>query len=132
MQKGFAICGATQEHCYKKSEDVYANMEIEVALQLLQRFLEKRNVDCIKQLSGLVTFGRVQGFFKDPNSLFALEEWRKFGDKLWDLVIDEDKTAKKLMKPWREVANEIQRYQVEKKVAAVPAEQLGGGIPTPG
>jgi len=53
-------------------------MDKEVALELLQRFLEKRGVElgCIKQLAGLVATGKLKGFFKTPDSLFEEKEWR--------------------------------------------------------
>lgn len=105
-------------------------MDLEVALDLLQCFLEKRGVDSIKQLSGLVTLGRMKGCFQNPDSLFDVSEWRKLGDVLWDMVIDEDKSAKKLMKPWREVVNNVKQYQLEKNLAAVATERLGGDTPT--
>ncbi|XP_075300282.1 uncharacterized protein LOC142364530 [Opisthocomus hoazin] len=101
-------------------------MDKEVALELLQRFLEKRGVElgCIKQLVGLVATGKLKGFFKTPDSLFEEKEWRDFGDVLWDMVIDDDKIGKKLMKPWREVINCIKRYKVEKNLAAVVTQKL--------
>ena len=73
-------------------------MDQEVALKLLQCFLEKRVVNCVKQVSGLVALGRVKGCFKNPDLLFKESEWRRLGDVLWDMVIDDDKSAKKLMK----------------------------------
>jgi len=41
-------------------------MDKEVALELLQRFLEKRGVElgCIKQLAGLVATGKLKGFLR--------------------------------------------------------------------
>ncbi|XP_075282086.1 uncharacterized protein LOC142361906 [Opisthocomus hoazin] len=107
-------------------------MDKEVALELLQRFLEKRGVElgCIKQLAGLVATGKLKGFFKTPDSLFEDKEWREFGDVLWDMVIDDDKVGKKLMKPWREVINCIKRYKVEKDLAAVATQKLGGVEPS--
>ncbi|KAM6306945.1 endogenous retrovirus group K member 10 Gag polyprotein-like [Podargus strigoides] len=63
------------------------------------------------------------------------EKRRKFGDALWDAVIDGDKVAKKVMKLWREVTNCLQKYRVEKVVAAVASNKLEGGeeqLTTPG
>lgn len=102
-------------------------MDLEVALDLLQSFLEKRGVDhsYVKQLAGLVTLGKTKGCFQDPDLLFDEGEWRKLGDVLWDMIIDEDKTAKKLMKPWREVINNIKRHKLEKNLAAVASQKLG-------
>ncbi|XP_071672738.1 RIB43A-like with coiled-coils protein 2 isoform X1 [Patagioenas fasciata] len=107
-------------------------MDLEVALDLLQHFLEKRGVDCIKQLSGLVALGRVKGYFQNPDSIFDVAEWRRLGDVLWGMVIDEDKSVKKLMKPWCEIVTNIKRYQLEKNLAAVAMEQLGGAEATAG
>lgn len=101
-------------------------MDLEVALDLLQCFLEKGGVDCIKHLVGLVTLGQAKGCFQNPDSLFDASEWRKLGDVLWGIVIDEDKAAKKLMKPWREVVNHIKRYQLEKNLATVATERRRG------
>lgn len=100
-------------------------MEDQVALDLLQRFLEKRGVDC-RQLAGLVALGRVKSCFPTTDSLFEVGAWRNLGDMLWDLVIDDDKAAKKLMRPWREVINTMKRYQVERNLAAVASDKLGG------
>lgn len=50
-------------------------MEAEVALDLLQRFLEKRGVDC-KQLAGLVAIGRAKSCFTSTESLFEVATWR--------------------------------------------------------
>ncbi|XP_055576998.1 uncharacterized protein LOC129736822 [Falco cherrug] len=99
-------------------------MEKEVALALLQHFLEKRGVSPLKDLAGLITLGKAKGYFKDPESMFEIEEWRNYGDCLWDLVIDDDKVAKKLMKSWREVINCLKRYKVEKQMAAAASNRL--------
>lgn len=50
-------------------------MEDEVALDLLQRFLEKRGVDC-KQLAGLVAIGRAKSCFTSTESVFEVATWR--------------------------------------------------------
>ena len=92
-------------------------METEVALDLFLHFLEKRGVKEInlcKELNGLVAFGEKQGFFKDPGSLFHEQQWQEYGVCLWNLVIDDNKEARKLMKPWRAVNNCLKQYHVEK------------------
>ena len=58
------------------------DMNFEVALDLLQCFLEKRGVNCVKQVSGLVILSRVKGCFKNSDSLFEESEWCKLGDVL--------------------------------------------------
>ena len=95
-------------------------MEREVALNLLQRFLEKRGVDSgtVEQVPRLIAYGKADGMFVHSKEFFEEEAWRKFGDTLWHKVIDEDKGAKKLMKAWREVINCIKKHKVEKQVAA--------------
>ncbi|KAM9600115.1 uncharacterized protein ACIBXB_003779 isoform 1-T2 [Morphnus guianensis] len=109
-------------------------MEKEVALQLLQRILEKKGADC-EQLAGLVALSTAKGFFRDPGQLFSVDEWRKYGDMLWDAIIDERKESKeykKLLKPWRETINALKRYHCEKKVAAVATKALEEEMPSEG
>ncbi|XP_032062231.1 endogenous retrovirus group K member 7 Gag polyprotein-like [Aythya fuligula] len=57
--------------------------------------------------------------------VFEQAEWRKFGDKLFDEVISDNKVARKLMKPWRAVTNALATHQAEQKIAAAITEQLG-------
>ena len=66
-----------------------------------------------------------KGCFVNPDTMFEQTEWKKFGDKLFDEVISDNKTAKKLMKPWRAVTNALAVHQAEQKVAAAAAERLG-------
>lgn len=103
-------------------------MEQEVALNLLLRFLEKRGVDSgtVKQVPGLIAYGRATGSFAQTGSLFDESEWQRLGETLWDHVIDDKKDAKKLMKPWREVINCIRKHKIEKDMAAAASRQLGG------
>ncbi|XP_053909161.1 endogenous retrovirus group K member 5 Gag polyprotein-like [Cuculus canorus] len=107
-------------------------MEREVAFEILQRFLEKRGVGPIKDLAGLLAVGKAKGFFVGPESVFEIDEWRNYGDSLWDSVIDDDKTAKKLMKSWREVINCIKKYQAEKRIAAAATARLDRNNPEAG
>ncbi|KAF1445513.1 Endogenous retrovirus group K member 8 Gag polyprotein, partial [Pygoscelis papua] len=108
----------------------------QAAYDLLKCFLEKRSIediDCKKELPGLLAYGVTKGFFANPDTVFEEEEWRKFGDKLFDEVINEEKVAKKLMKPWRAVTNVLTMHKAEQKVAAAAAERLGvsGMSPSP-
>ena len=106
-----------------------SKMERQAAYDLLKCFLEKRKVpdiDCAKELAGLLAYGVAKGCFVSPDTVFEQAEWRKFGDKLFDEVINEHKTAKKLMKPWRAVINALATHKAEQKVAAAAAERLGG------
>ncbi|XP_056179061.1 YLP motif-containing protein 1-like [Falco biarmicus] len=107
-------------------------MEKEVALALLQCFLEKRGVGPLKDLAGLIALGKAKGYFADPEHMFEVEEWHNYGDCLWDSVIDDDKAAKKLMKPWREVINCLKRYKVEKQMAAAVSSRLERSDPAAG
>ncbi|XP_074991898.1 uncharacterized protein LOC142074875 [Calonectris borealis] len=107
-------------------------MEIEVAFEILKRFLEKRGVSQLKDLAGLIALGKAKGFFKDPESMFEVDEWRSYGDCLWDLVIDDDKSAKKLMKSWRDVINCIKRYKTEKRIATAVSDRLEQSDPAAG
>lgn len=99
-------------------------MDREAAFEFLKRFLEKRGVGPLKDLDRLIAMGKTKGFFKDPEAMFEVEEWHTFGDCLWDLVIDDDKTAKKLMKPWRDVINCMKKYKAEKHLAAAASDRL--------
>ncbi|NXW11702.1 GA113 protein, partial [Fregetta grallaria] len=104
-------------------------MDRQAAYDLLKCFLEKRNVqgiDCKKELPGLLTYGVAKGCFENPDTVFEHAEWRKFGDVLFTEVIDENKTARKLMKPWKAVINALLQHQAEQKVAASAACRLGG------
>ncbi|KAF1474629.1 Endogenous retrovirus group K member 8 Gag polyprotein, partial [Pygoscelis antarcticus] len=104
-------------------------MNRQAAYDLLKCFLEKRGIeglDCKKELPRLLVYGVMKGFFANPDTVFEEEEWRKFGDKLFDEVINEEKVAKKLMKPWRAVTNAITMHKAEQKVAAAAAERLSG------
>lgn len=104
-------------------------MESEVALDFFIRFLEKRGVkdiDLKKELAGLISFGKARGCFTDLGTLFEVSQWQKYEDILWDLVIDKNKTAKKLMKAWRAVNNCLQKYHAEKKIAAAASAHLEG------
>ena len=108
-------------------------MNRQAAYNLLECFLEKRGtegIDLKKELPDLLSYGVVRGFFADPNTVFEESEWRKLGDKLFDAVISEEKTAKKLMKPWRAVINTITMHKAEQKVAAAAAERLDGTAST--
>ena len=66
-------------------------------------FLRKRQikgVDLQKELPGLLAYGYGKGFFQDPHLVHDLTEWHKFGDAIWQAVLDDDKTAKKCGKLW--------------------------------
>lgn len=108
--------------------DVYKGMERQAAYNLLKCFLEKRgtqDICCKKELPKLLAYGVVKGCFLNPDTVFEQAEWRKFGDKLFDEVISDDKIAKKLMKPWRAVTNALATHQAEQKIAAAATERLG-------
>ena len=74
-------------------------MERQAAYDLFTCFLRKRQikgVDLQKELHGLLAYGYAKGFFQDPHLVHDLTEWRKFGDAIWQAVLDDDKTAKKM------------------------------------
>ncbi|NXF37489.1 GAK6 protein, partial [Nyctibius bracteatus] len=103
-------------------------MDRQAVHDLLQCFLEKRGVqgiDLNKELSGLLAYGVAKGCFVDPNTGFDDEEWRNFGDKLWEASLEDDKAAKKLGKPWRAVINALKQHQAEQRAARAAAERLG-------
>ena len=101
-------------------------MESEVALDFLRCFLEKRGVESVtlKQLPGLLAYGKGEELFARSQDVLGEEEWLKLGDVLWYKVIDDNKGAKKLMKPWRDVITCIRRYRLERQVAASALRQL--------
>ncbi|XP_074934054.1 uncharacterized protein LOC142049850 isoform X1 [Phalacrocorax aristotelis] len=110
-------------------------MNRQAAYNLLKCFLEKRGIEGIdlkKELNDLLAYGELRGIFTDPNTVFEEEEWRKLGDKLFDAVINEEKAAKKLMKPWRAVTNTLTMHKAEQRVAAAAAERLSSTAPTGG
>ena len=95
-------------------------MERQAAYDLFTCFLRKRQikgVDLQKELPGLLAYGYAKGFFQNPHLVHDLTEWRKFGDAIWQAVLDDDKTAKKCGKLWRAVHNELLQHQAEKKAA---------------
>ncbi|NWV10615.1 POK9 protein, partial [Ptilonorhynchus violaceus] len=103
-------------------------MERQVVQDLLRCFLEKRGVqgiDLCKELEELLAYGIAKGCFADPNTVFDKEEWRRFGDKIWTAVLDEDKIAKKLGKAWRAVMNALQQHHAEQQAARAASERLG-------
>ncbi|NXD57940.1 GA113 protein, partial [Corvus moneduloides] len=95
---------------------------------LLKCFLEKRStpgIDCKKDLPGLLVYGFAKGCFIDPNEVFEREQWKVFGDKIFDAATQDDKVAKKMMKLWRAVSNALAQYEAEQKAAAATAQCLG-------
>ncbi|XP_064032381.1 endogenous retrovirus group K member 113 Gag polyprotein-like [Pogoniulus pusillus] len=99
-------------------------MEKQVAHDLLKRFLEKRSVGPVKGLEDLIALGYNLGVIEKPAHVFDWKRWREIGNNLWERVIDEDKVAKKLMKPWRDITNDLKKYQMEKDVALQAQNQL--------
>ncbi|NXV53852.1 GAK8 protein, partial [Uria aalge] len=96
-------------------------------------FLEKRSIqgiDCKKELMGLLTYGVEKGYFTNPDTVFELDEWRKYGDSLFDEMINDNKTAKRLLKPWRAVTNTLSQHRAEQKAAAAAVERLGSPAAT--
>ncbi|NXB94104.1 GAK19 protein, partial [Vidua chalybeata] len=95
-------------------------MERQAAYDLFTAFLQKRQVkgiDLQKELLGLLAYGYDKGFFVNPHMVHKLSEWRKFGDKLWEAVLEDDKTANKMGKLWKPVQIELLQCQLEKKAA---------------
>jgi len=131
------ICGETREtelcrdagtRSRKGCNSINKGMERQAAYDLLKCFLENRStqgIDCKKDLPGLLAYGVTKGCFINPDTVFEQTEWCKFGDKLFDEVNNENKTAKKLLKPWRAVTNALAIHQAEQRVAAAATERLG-------
>ncbi|POI20478.1 hypothetical protein CIB84_015776 [Bambusicola thoracicus] len=95
-------------------------MDRQAAYDLFTAFLRKRQfkgVDLEKDLPSLLSHAVSYGFFVNPHSVHTLEEWRRYGDKLWELVLDDDKAAKRMSKLWKAVHNELLMGQAEKRAA---------------
>ncbi|NXB21110.1 GAK8 protein, partial [Rhagologus leucostigma] len=95
-------------------------MDRQAAYELFKLFLKKRQVkgiDLDKDLHPLLDYAVSQGFFINPHTIHELGEWRRFGDKLWELVLEDDKPAKKMSKLWKVVQNEVLMVQAEKRAA---------------
>ncbi|NWV52333.1 GAK8 protein, partial [Daphoenositta chrysoptera] len=95
-------------------------MERQAAYELFICFLQKRQVvdiDFKKELPALLDFGTELGCFVNPHTVHEIGEWRKLGDKLFELTLDDNKMAKKMSKLWKVVHNELLRHQAEKTAA---------------
>uniref|UniRef100_A0A8V0ZEE5 CCHC-type domain-containing protein n=1 Tax=Gallus gallus TaxID=9031 RepID=A0A8V0ZEE5_CHICK len=95
-------------------------MDRQAAYDLFTAFLRKRQfrgVDLEKELPALLSHAVSHGFFADPHSVHTLDEWRRYGDKLWELVLEDDKVAKRMSKLWKAVHNELLMGQAEKRAA---------------
>ncbi|NWV57456.1 GAK8 protein, partial [Daphoenositta chrysoptera] len=95
-------------------------MERQAAYDLFICFLQKRQVvgiDLKKELPALLEFGTELGFFVNPHTVHEIGEWRKLGDKLFELTLDDNKNAKKMSRLWKVVHNELLRHQAEKTAA---------------
>ncbi|NWH67889.1 GA113 protein, partial [Geococcyx californianus] len=93
-------------------------MDRQAAQDLFKAFLFKRNFkafDLEKDLPSLLTHARSYGFFANPHSIHELVEWRRYGDELFSLVLDDNKPAKKISKLWKAVHNELLLVQAEKR-----------------
>lgn len=92
---------------------------------LFTNTLEKKGlkgVDLKKELPGLLAWGLSKCCFVNPHTVHELTEWEKLGDLLWDGVLDDDKTLKKLAKTWRVIYNFLLQQVTEKKAAEKAVE----------
>ncbi|XP_030825306.1 zinc finger protein basonuclin-2 [Camarhynchus parvulus] len=95
-------------------------MDRQVAYDLFIAQLERRGIkgiDLRKEIPGLLAWGFAKGVFANPHAVHELSEWRLLGDKLWEAVLEDDKTAKKLGKIWQMVHNTLLQQIAEKKAA---------------
>ncbi|NXK43742.1 GAK19 protein, partial [Piprites chloris] len=93
-------------------------MERQAAYSLFTAFLQKKGckeVDLKKELPELLAYGVQLGCFVNPHTVHAVTEWRKFGDKIQDALLDDDKVAKKWGKRWRAVINLMLQHEAEKR-----------------
>lgn len=95
-------------------------MDRQAAYDLFTAFLRKRQfqgLDLEKELPALLSHAVSYGFFANPHLVHTLDEWRRYGDKLWELVLEDDMPAKKMSKLWKAVRNELLMSQAEKRAA---------------
>ncbi|NWQ72511.1 GAK9 protein, partial [Neopipo cinnamomea] len=103
-------------------------MEREAAYSLFTDFLKKKgvkDVDLQKDLPGLLAYGVAKGCFVNPHTVHSIAEWRKFGDKMWEAILDKDKAAEKLGKQWRVIHNVMLQREAEKRAATKAVEERG-------
>ncbi|RMC05551.1 hypothetical protein DUI87_18747 [Hirundo rustica rustica] len=103
-------------------------MDRQAAYDLFAPLLKRRGVkdlDLDKDLPSLLRHAASYGFFANPHAVHELAEWRKYGDKLWELVLDDDKSAKKMSKFWKIVQNELLKCEAEKQAVVAAKEAQG-------
>ncbi|RMB96099.1 hypothetical protein DUI87_27385 [Hirundo rustica rustica] len=103
-------------------------MDRQAAYDLFTSLLKRRGVkglDLDKDLPSLLGHAASYGFFANPHAVHELAEWRKYGDKLWELVLDDDKPAKKMSKFWKIVQNELLKCEAEKQAVVAAKEAQG-------
>ncbi|RMB93620.1 hypothetical protein DUI87_29846 [Hirundo rustica rustica] len=103
-------------------------MDRQAAYDLFTSLLKRRGVkglDLDKDLPSLLGHAASYGFFANPHAVHELAEWRKYGDKLWELVLDDDKSAKKMSKFWKIVQNELLKCEAEKQAVVAAKEAQG-------
>ncbi|RMC21772.1 hypothetical protein DUI87_02641 [Hirundo rustica rustica] len=103
-------------------------MDRQAAYDLFASLLKRRGVkglDLDKDLPSLLGHAASYGFFANPHAVHELAEWRKYGDKLWELVLDYDKPAKKMSKFWKIVQNELLKCEAEKQAVVAAKEAQG-------
>ncbi|RMC21664.1 hypothetical protein DUI87_02532 [Hirundo rustica rustica] len=103
-------------------------MDRQAAYDLFASLLKRRGVkglDLDKDLPSLLGHAASYGFFANPHAVHELAEWRKYGDKLWELVLDDDKSAKKMSKFWKIVQNELLKCEAEKQAVVAAKEAQG-------
>ena len=85
-------------------------MDRQAAYNLFTAFLRQRQfkaIDLQKELPKLLAYGYAKGLFQNPHLVHDLDEWCKFGDVIFQGMIDGEKMAKKCGKWWRVVYNDL-------------------------
>ena len=93
-------------------------MDREAAYKLFADFLRRKDckeIDLSKELPGLLEYGKSCGCFANPHTVHSALEWRKFGDKIQDALVDDDKMTKKWAKKWRTIMNLLLAHEAEKR-----------------
>ncbi|NWU73784.1 GAK7 protein, partial [Pterocles burchelli] len=95
-------------------------MDRQAAYDLFIAGLERKGIkgiDLKKDVIALLAWGYSHGVFANPHTVHQLTEWRKLGELLWDAVLEDDKTAKKMGKIWRVIHNTLLQSQADRRAA---------------
>ena len=84
---------------------------------LFEKKSQVKGTDLQKELPKLLAYGYAKGLFQNLHLVHDLAEWRKFGDAIFQGMIDGEKMAKNYGNWWRVVYNDLLQYLAEKEAA---------------